>query len=616
MSRSRFDRPDFDIGELAKASGDEAQNRLLFDWWCDEDDRPEYIKSLHGVPTRIPSRSPLLLDPAPPFDVPAPQGFRNIVLLSDPAHIVAALTDTEQFGNIPYASLGGASFLLAIDPGKVPRPPEPGVDWHAEQQALISVALDYPAACLRDLAKRSVEQAALTSLAASEFDLAQFAEQAALRYLGQLFGYGFQDHGLLEDASRATYRALQYLAVGQHFVTEPTTLPAAQQALGRLAGRSSELMEAYTRLRRAPRRYGFEPTRAWPVGVQPWSELGLTCLGDPVLKRLPTLGSPLSGRDRATIAATLLAGTLGNIGSAVCLVVQGLLNGPDDELGALRQTADDDALETRLEGHLARHPPLSVLPRRTKVPMELNGVEIDADTDCLLLLEGRTRCPHAPGAGGFPDVWGDPVGTHAGAHHCLGDRLARPLIAALIRHVLQLPGLKAQLDALTGETLEVERLWGFACTRYPLRFEREQARVQQNLIVSMRVKAPIAENAPRLRRLVAAAVPRVEHVLGGFGNLHFAWFEFSDDDTHLVLRTIYDGPFEAYIEYFALRAGDLFDGLFEFLEDAPPRPIAEHPQEFVEAIRRANRAPLAGYLFSAYPRTETAQVRRGAGPST
>ncbi len=612
---SRFVRPPFDFAELQQLRGDEAKNRRLFDWWCDEDDRLRLIHQLRSQrePTWIPSRSPLQIDPAPPLNEPAPEGFRDILLLSDPEQVRYALTHPEVFGNAPYAALGGASFLLGQDPG----PGFLAIDWHAEQKQFITCALGhYPKAQLRELAELSVAQAALTSLAAPEFDLALWAEQAALRFFGQLFGFGFQDHVLLEDASRATYRALQYVAIGQHFVTEPATLPAAQQALGRLVTRSSELMEDYTQLQRAPRRYGPPWLRNMPVGVQPWSELGLTALGEPLLKRAPGLTSKLSGRDRAIVLSTMLAGTLGNVQTAVCLLVQSLLAGRADEFRAVRDIRDGDVatLQCTLEQRLAQLPPVPVLPRRTRQPLDKWGQFIKTDTDCLLLLEGQPGCPHAHTANACPRIWGDVAAGAAepATHPCLGRDVSMPLIAALVRHAIRLPALKPSRDPLTAEPLKVERLWGFAATRHPLQFERERVRSQNNLIVAMRVKSPISENAARLRRLIAGAVPRIEHVLTGFGSVHFAWFEFSDDDTQLVLRTIYDGPFDAYIEHFALRAGDLFDGLFEFLEEAPTRPVAEHPQEFVDTIRRHNRAPLAGYLYSAYPSTEAEQVRRCA----
>ena len=640
MKRSRYyQRPKFDLAELTKLTHDEERSRLIFDWWCEDADRLAWIRQLSGG-ERLSSRAPRQDDPAPPITDPAPQGFREVRLLYREADIAQALTDTANFSNLPYAALGGASFLLGLDPG----PGYGGHDWHAEQSALVQAALRaYTAPGLEKLATLAVEQAALTQLSADDFDLAAFAEQAALRYFGQLYGYAYSDHGLLEEASRSTYRALQYLAVGQHFVTELATLPTAQQALGRLVDRTSDLMDEYTRRARSPRRYGWEPMKDWPERVQPWSEIGLTLpLGEPLLKLLPGLktqpppltlpGAPpppppppdappprfqLSGRDRAVVAATLLAGTLGNVQTAVCLVVQALLTQEQTQqpspmpacdlksLGMMSDTALLAWLTPKLPGWLAQHPPVPVLPRRTRKgdqPIVLNGGgTLPADTDCLLLLEALQGCPH---------VWGQAqVGTKTAPHACLGEGLARPLILALVRHTLKLRGLKSALDPLTGERLEVERLWGFAATSYPLRFDRDRVRKQSNLIVSMRVKAPVADNAPKLRRLVAAALPRIEHALTGFGGVHFAWFEFSEDETQLTLRTIYDGPLEAYLKHFALRVGDLFDGLFEYLEGAPQRPVAEHPEDFVETIRRHNRAPLAGYLYSAYPSVGASLVR-------
>jgi cytochrome P450 len=613
---SRYVRRVFDIHDLDGKTAEEA-NRVIFDWWCDEgdfddgngnartSDRLSYIRSLGGRPTRIPSCAPHQDDPAPPITQHAPQGFRPVYLLSDPSHVREALTNHEKFGNLPYAALGGASFLLGLDPG----PGDKGVDWHAKQRALVERALAaYSAPGLRVLAAKAVEQAALTSLDRPDFDMAEFAGQAALRYAGALFGYGYHDHILLAEASRATYRALQYLAVGQHFVTEPGTLPAAQQALAALVARTSELADEYARLERSPRRYGPPNWRKWPVGVQPWSELGLSELGKPILKRLPAIvdppdersGQTLSGRDRAIVVATLIAGTLGNIQSAACLLLQYLLTDPrgQEARERIRHLPCDESLEAVLAPFLEALPPVPVLPRRTREPVRLGGGDpIPADTDCLLLLE-TGACPH---------TWGGVPGASA-PHECLGGALSLPLIAALVHRAVKLPELRVALDPIDGDTPKVQRLWGFACTSYPLRYDQEQSK-QQNLIIRMRVKPPISENAMRLRHILAAGVPRIDHVLTSFKHLHFAWFEFSEDDRELVLRTVYDGQFEPYVQHFALFAGDLFDRLFEYLEDAPPRPVAEHPQEFVEALRALNRAPVGGYLYSAYPRVGADQIR-------
>lgn len=599
---SRFKRPAFNPAELTATVDSEAKNRLIFDWWCDEADRKAYIASLNGLPTWIDGRMPLQDDPAPPIHRPVPQGLKRVLLISSPRDVHDVLTRPQDFSNRPYALLGGGTFLLGQDPSTT------GTDWHCEQRKFVNDALA-DGKNFRPLAQRSIAQAALTSLAQPAFDLASFAEQAALRYLGQLYGYAFHDHSLLEDASRATYRALQYVAIGQHFVSEPLVVPLAQQALGRLIARSDKLMQDYRQLARANRKHR-KSGADLPDGVQPLCELGLS--GVPLLKLMPTLPGALSGRERATVAATMLAGTVGNIQSAVCLLTQSLLIGPADELEKIVKAPDPATLEQLIGRHLLRQPPMTVLPRRALGGTEIRGVSIPAGTDCLLLLEGLGGCPGDVGADLCPHAWGSVLGGHA-THACPGESLSLPLIAALVQHTLRLPSVQSALDPLTGERLEVERLWGFGCTRYPLRFERDDLRRQKNLIVSMRVKAPISDNAARLRRLIAAAVPRIDHLLTSFGHLHFAWFEFTDDDTHLVLRTIYDGDFDAYIAHFAQRGGDLFDGLFEYLEGGSPRPVVEHQREFIEVIRTFNRAPLAGYLYSAYPGSSADQIRARCG---
>ena len=78
----------------------------------------------------------------------------------------------------------------------------------------------------------------------------------------------------------------------------------------------------------------------------------------------------------------------------------------------------------------------------------------------------------------------------------------------------------------------------------------------------------------------------------------------------LVLHTVYDGPFAAYIQDFALKVGDLFDQLFECIEEPPPMPVDKFPNEFVALLQRFNRTPVMGYFFSAYPRSDTARIIR------
>jgi cytochrome P450 len=589
----RHDRPPFDITKL-QTLGPEQQTRLLFDWWCDDDDREFFLDE----PQRdlfFRSRSQVQDDPSPPRVPPPQQGHALVALVTQPAVVASALANSSDYSNIPYAELGGASFMLALDPGG-----SGATQWHQEQRQAATAALGaFSGTQLEAAAQCATDQAAIVSLAAPLFDLAEFAEQAALRYFGLVFGYGTSDHLLLEDAARKGYRALQYLIVGRHFVSEGATLPNAQQALARLAARTDALVDEYASLLRAPRKPmqpgKRRPADDWPVGVQPWSELGLSSLGQPVLRDLPRHAGKLSGQDLCNLVGGLLVGMVGNVQTAVCLMVQQLFADQDVErVRKLKRTQ----LLPEVRRLLALRPPVPFLPRRTLKAVKVGGVDVAAGIDCILAL--RPSQDH-----GCP--WGEgrnPQGIHA----CLGRAFVEPLLVAVLHRVLALPDLDQRLDALTSELLKPQRLWGFGCTSYPLRYRRDKQRVQQPLIVVMPVKPPLAENVERLRRIVRGAAPRIESVLRKSGMVHVAWFEFMEGDTQLALRTVYDGDFDAYILHFAENAGELFDQLFECIEGASPMPVAEHPYEFVETIRRFNRAPLGRYFYSAYPRLKVPEI--------
>ncbi len=606
---SRYRRPAYDEARLKAclnehcrqqnpASTADERNRRFFDDWCDGDAHAALLGTLvaDGGCHSLPSRAQRYDDPAPPITKPPAQGFRTLWLISAPKAVEHALTTPAEYSNLPYAELGGGAFLLARD-----------LDWeHTAQKAFVQALLRRQCAgAWSQVAEYAVRQSALLTLTEDEFDLAAWAGQAALRYMSIVFGFGYQDYPLLERSAQAAYRALQYIAIGRHFVSEPGTVPEAQRAVASLITRISALTEEYDQLDRAPRRFGPRARECTPFGAQPLHELQLSSLGPPLLRALPGVTGDLSGHDRAMVCAMLIAGTLGNIQTAACQVVDDLLaSGNAAELRKW-QAQNMAGLAPLVGAAVLANPPLRVLPRRVIAQVAIGNATISEGDDCLLLLQGSTRCPHAA-----QHVWGDATPPGAAAHSCLGKDLALPLITALVRHAIGLPGLARAIDPLTGDTYRMARLWGVACTSLPLSYKRVRSRAQRNLIVSMRIKSPIAEHAAELRHLIAAAVPRIEHVLSGFSGVHFAWFEFSDDETHLILRTIYNGELDPYLHYFAEQAGDLFDGLFEHIEEAPPRPVSAFPEAFIATVRRFNRAPLAGYLYSAYPDRDVPMCRR------
>lgn len=605
---SRFQRPDFCIDDLDKKQHKEEKTRLIFDWWCDDKDRAAFFDKLveRRRPVFIYGRMPVENDPCPPRDQPVKQGHAKVALITCPKTVGEILEDPENFSSIPYAELGGASFMLALDPG--PGSHEDGHDWHGEQREVGAQLLaSFNADQLAEVAKLAVQRASVVSLADSVFDLAELAEQAALRYFELLFGFAGADHAILEDAARRGYRALQYLIVGRHFVSEGSTIPLAQQAMSRVAKRTSELVQEYANLARAPRK----PTRPgqpktsdkWPEGVQPWDENELSDLGAPILARIPALSGRLSGQDLANVVSGLVVGTVGNVQTALCLMVQDILRSPA-EFYRLRDLHRVDLLR-EVRRLVAKNPPIAFLPRRTRKPMTIRDVPIGKDVDCILVLRssGVEGCPWGAGATG-----------HA-KHVCLGRAFSEPLLVELLYRVLRLPDLDQLLDRFDDDKpVAPERLWGFGCTRYRLRYRRYQQRVQQPLIVVMPIKTPVAENANRLRGIIRNAAPRIQQVLDQSGMVHVAWFEFMEGDTKLALRTVYDGDFDTYIMHFATEAGELFDLIFDCIDPAPPMPVADYPDEFVEMIRRYNRTPLAGYFYSAYPQQKVPDITQYAPP--
>jgi hypothetical protein len=201
-----------------------------------------------------------------------------------------------------------------------------------------------------------------------------------------------------------------------------------------------------------------------------------------------------------------------------------------------------------------------------------------------------------------------------GAHDCVGKFIAMPLVARIVRDVLALPGLAETLDPETGKWQRLEKRWGFYCTRYPLEYNRFDLLTQSPLIVIMQVKKPVAEHAEVLKKVIQYGAPRIEAKLRASGHVHFASFIFLENDSKLALYTVYDRDFDAYIEYFALDVGPLFDRIFEHIEDAPPLPVNKFPKEFVDTIRRYNHPPAAGYFFSAYPRANVSMITQDHPP--
>ena len=582
------------------SAGEDRRNRILLDWLSDDADRADLFKlvnSERGGQLVFPSR-----DAAPRecdcvgFDAPrkpAVPGHTSVTLVTRRDLIASILLNPDgRYSSRVYAELGGGGFMLALDPGATPA--------HALQRDAFQACFPHDAGLLHELSHAAVQAASVMAFRRPDFDLAEFAEQAALRCCQLLMGYALKDYGLLEATLKSAYKALVYQVMERHFVTDPVLIPEAKTQMGRLLARTSALIDAYAADDEDALKGCEDP--ALPPGLKR------------VLQALGKLDSDLNGEQRAIVALGAAIATVGNVQAAVCIAVKALYEKNNGRLLALARklargersglrTGHYDMWKRLIAGPLRVNPPIPYLPR----------LEVDGDgnkvQELLLALGGGTQEPWE-GDGDDPLVWGLPVGA---PHWCLGQALAWPLIIEVVRQVMALPNLAQALNPEDAEVKGLTKRRGFACERYPFTHRRDRWRAQSSLNVAMRIKAPIKDNVEHLRNVIRAGAPRIERALRESRHVHFAWFELIEADTVLVLHTVYDGPFGAYLQHFALQVGDLFDVLFQYIEDPPPMPVHKFPNEFVAHLLRYDRAPAMGYFFSAYPRCEVARIIRNEG---
>jgi hypothetical protein len=71
------------------------------------------------------------------------------------------------------------------------------------------------------------------------------------------------------------------------------------------------------------------------------------------------------------------------------------------------------------------------------------------------------------------------------------------------------------------------------------------------------------------------------------------------EDNKLGFFTVYDGPFDKYIQDFAEKLGPIFDLLFKFVIDPPPTPVAKNAAALTAWLSARDLPPIG--LYNAYP---------------
>jgi cytochrome P450 len=558
------------------AAGGYEANQLLREWLDDDAERADLFAEMASV-----GRTTLKFKTLAFYDSAAPGTLED-------AYLVTAASDVEHalktLSVAPYAALGGGKFMLAMDAG-----PE-----HSAQRAYgLKLLNSFTDAQLADCVRVAYRRGVVLSLKSrtGDLDLAVVAEAVALRYVAVLFGLPDEAYGVLQATVARLYRELCFQILGRHFSGEP--LPPRQPVVGvkPLPDWIDDLLSGKEKI------------------VQEGRD-GKDC-GRPILQGMREDDGGNDVETLKLIVLGLITGTVGNVQAAMCIALSEFFNRRDSAgspliVAAQRAAADDDdgALGRMIMAALTRNPPAAFLPRRADGRQlkwtDSQGAQrlIPDGADLVLALGATNRHDLVFGGVGSDAKW---------VHQCVGQRVVYPLLLYGVKRVLLLPNLAQSIDPVTGAPRPLAKHRAMICETYPLSFDRGRRLRQQPLAVVMNVKPPVAENAERLKRIIAAGAPAIEESLRTSEHVHFAFFILLNGGQQLALYTVYDGEFDAYIEHFALKV-KLFDTLFKYIEDAPPLPVVEFPKEFVEVIRKHDVTPVGSYFFSALPRLTVARA--------
>lgn len=127
--------------------------------------------------------------------------------------------------------------------------------------------------------------------------------------------------------------------------------------------------------------------------------------------------------------------------------------------------------------------------------------------------------------------------------------------------------------------------------------------VTNALTLVMTIKSP--QDRTKLKELITKlqSLPPDKNpiavALTKLGNVHFARFVFIGEDK-LAVITSYDDDFETYILSFVDEIGGIFDQLLPHMKDAPPLPVKQNPEKFLEYVKK-NDLTCEQPFFSAYP---------------
>ena len=140
--------------------------------------------------------------------------------------------------------------------------------------------------------------------------------------------------------------------------------------------------------------------------------------------------------------------------------------------------------------------------------------------------------------------------------------------------------------------------------------------VQKPLTLIMTVKSDTDYQAlSAMLNKIQSAPPEQNPIwkaLNRLNNVHFARFVFLEQNAKLNVITTYDGTFEDYINDFIDAIGDVFNALLAHMKDAPPLPVQQNRQQFLDYVR-ANDLRAIEPFYSAYPKATVLDIKAALG---
>jgi hypothetical protein len=116
--------------------------------------------------------------------------------------------------------------------------------------------------------------------------------------------------------------------------------------------------------------------------------------------------------------------------------------------------------------------------------------------------------------------------------------------------------------------------------------------MQSHLVIDFPIQATAAKALPEE---LPPLMPELAKAQDELGTVHFSRFMVEGEEKLLFLSDI-DGEIDPHIDRLVERAGQVFDTIFEHVDDPPATPVADNSQKVVQWLKHHVRKPLDTYF--------------------